>query len=200
MFHKVGLDNTGYNITKYLYAMSDIHLPKWFSRPSSMDDNTWSRDSNWIGYVAVRTDEKVRCLGRPDIVVVWRGNVTQLEWMEDFQDILHPLGEVGSLHENSSVKVERGFLSIYTSKDHNTGYNKLNASEQAMKELGSLVDVYTQKGEDVSITMIGHSLGGALTLLSAYMVAAKGLNSLKTDPDRNVPVTVFSFRAPRVGN
>jgi len=115
------------------------------------------------------------------------------------KDILHPVGEVGS-HENSSVKVERGFLSIYTSKNHNTRYNKLSASEQAMKELGRLVDVYTQRGEDVSITMTGHSLGGALALLSAYEVAAKGLNSHKAHPDSNVPVTVFSFAAPRVGN
>lgn len=200
MFHRVGLDNTGYNITKYLYAMSDIHLPKWFGRPSSMDDDTWSKDSNWIGYVAVSTDEEVRRLGRRDIVVAWRGTVTQLEWMEDFQDILHPLGEVGSLHQNSSVKVERGFLSIYTSKNRNTKYNKLSASEQAMKELGRLVDLYTQKGEDLSITITGHSLGGALALLSAYEIAAKGLNSHKADPDRTVPVTVFSFGGPRVGN
>lgn len=198
MLEKVGLDKTGYNITKYLYAMSDIHLPKWFGRPYSVDDNTWSNDSNWIGYVAVSTDEEViKRLGRRDIVVAWRGTVTQLEWMEDFQDILHPLGEP---HDNSSVKVERGFLSMYTSKDQNTRYNKLSASEQAMKELGRLVDVYTQKGEDVSITITGHSLGGALALLSAYEVAAKGVNSHKADPERTVPVTVFSFGAPRVGN
>jgi hypothetical protein len=164
-----------------------------------MDENRWSKDSNWMGYVAVSTDEEVKRLGRRDILVAWRGTVTQLEWMENLKDILHPVGEVGS-HENSSVKVERGFLSIYTSKNHNTRYNKLSASEQAMKELGRLVDVYTQRGEDVSITMTGHSLGGALALLSAYEVAAKGLNSHKAHPDSNVPVTVFSFAAPRVGN
>lgn len=201
LFDKVGLYNTGYTVTKYLYAMSDIHLPKWFCRQDSENENTaWSNDSNWMGYIAVSTDEELKRMGRRDIVVAWRGTVTQLEWLEDLKDILHPLGEVGSLHENSSVKVERGFLSIYTSKNRNTRYNKLSASEQAMKELGRLVDVYTQKGEDVSITITGHSLGGALALLSAYEVAAKGLNSHKADPDRTVPVTVFSFGAPRVGN
>eukprot|EP01018_Ginkgo_biloba_P009048 Gb_34047 [translate_table: standard] len=189
MLDKVGLHNTGYKVTKYLYAMSDVHMPNVFGRSHSTD--TWSRDSNWMGYVAVATDEKeVKRLGRRDIVVAWRGTVTQLEWMDSLRDILHPVCN----EENPAVKVERGFLGLYTSKEENSRYNKKSASEQVMEEVRRVVEMYGDGEEELSITITGHSLGGALALLSAYEMAAKGVNG----PD--IPITVISFGAPRVGN
>ena len=192
MLDKVGLHNTGYKVTKYLYAMSDVHMPKVFGRSDSTD--TWSRNSNWMGYVAVATDEKVvKRLGRRDIVVAWRGTVTQLEWMENLRDILHPVGSVCK-EENPAVKVERGFLGLYTSKEEKSRYNKKSASEQVMEEVRRLAEMYGDGEEELSITITGHSLGGALALLSAYEMAAKGVNG------SDIPITVISFAAPRVGN
>ncbi|GLJ20822.1 hypothetical protein SUGI_0379590 [Cryptomeria japonica] len=132
----------------------------------------WSKDSNWMGYVAVSTDEETKRLGRRDITVAWRGTVTQLEWMENLRDILHPVGDLGCS----------------------------DASEQVMEEIRRLVALYTGRGEEVSISICGHSLGGALALLNAFEIAAKGVNVHANDPTRKVPVTVFSFGAPRVGN
>ncbi|GLJ20821.1 hypothetical protein SUGI_0379580 [Cryptomeria japonica] len=198
MLEKLHLHNTGYRVSKYLYAMSDVHMPKFFGRSDSMDP--WSKDSNWMGYVAVSADEdEIKRLGRRDIMVVWHGTVTQLEWMENLRDILHPIGDLGC-SECTAIKVERGFLSIYTSKNYATRYNKHSASEQVMDEIRRLVALYTELGEEVSISICGHSLGGALALLNAFEIAAKGVNVYANDPTRKVPVTVFSFGAPRVGN
>ena len=194
---KLYLHDSGYWVSKYLYAISNVHMHKFFGRSNSMDP--WSKDSNWMGYVAASTEDESKRLGRRDIMVVWRGTVTQLEWMENLRDILHPVGDLGC-SDDPAIKVERGFLSIYTSKNDATRYNKHSASEQVMDEIRRLVALYTGCGEEVSITVCGHSLGGALALLNAFEIAAKGVNVHGNDPTQQVPVTVFSFGAPRVGN
>ncbi|XP_078162472.1 alpha/beta-Hydrolases superfamily protein [Carex rostrata] len=185
LFEKLGLLRHGYDVTKYLYAMSHVDLPRWLER--SLHAEAWSRDSNWMGYVAVSGDEESRRIGCRDIVVAWRGTVRPAEWLEDIQ------GKLESIESNydSDIKVEHGFHSLYTSKGETTRYNKLSASEQVMSEIKRLVRFYQEKGEKVSITITGHSLGGALALLNAYE-AASALPS--------VPVSVISFGAPRVGN
>lgn len=60
-----------------------------------------------------------------------------------------------------------------------------------MAEIKRLVKYYQEKGERVSLTITGHSLGGALALLNAHEAAS-------AIPD--LPVSVISFGAPRVGN
>ncbi|XP_061352950.1 phospholipase A1-Igamma3, chloroplastic [Gastrolobium bilobum] len=182
LFEKLGLIRNGYTVTRYIYAMSHIELPRWLERSHVAD--TWSKDSNWMGFVAVSDDEETRRIGRRDIVVAWRGTVAPCEWYEDFQRKLDPIG-------HGDAKVEHGFLSIYTSKSDNTRYNKSSASNQVMKEVTKLVNFYKEKGEQVSLTITGHSLGGALALLNAYEAKA-------TIPD--LPINVISFGAPRVGN
>eukprot|EP01018_Ginkgo_biloba_P009046 Gb_06426 [translate_table: standard] len=111
MLDKVDLRRTGYKITKYLYAMSNVHLPKVFGRSDSMDpeEMRWASKSHW-----------------------------------------------------------------------------------------QLVEMYRYREEELSITITGHSLGGALGLLNAYEMAAKGVNRSRNG--RDIPITVFSFGAPRVGN
>ncbi|KAL2343417.1 hypothetical protein Fmac_004702 [Flemingia macrophylla] len=182
LFQKLGLTRHGYTVTRYLYAMSHVDLPRWLERSRVAD--TWSKDSNWIGFVAVSDDQETRRIGRRNIVVAWRGTVAPCEWYEDFQSKLEPLGHGGA-------KVEQGFLSIYKSKSDATRYNKSSASEQVMNEVTNLVKGFREKGEQVSLTITGHSLGGALALLNAYEVAATIVD---------LPVSVISFGAPRVGN
>ncbi|KAI3929555.1 hypothetical protein MKX01_025723 [Papaver californicum] len=186
LFEKLGLGKNGYEITKYIYAMSHVDVPRWLER-SHLVDTSWSKDSNWMGYIAVSDNEETKRLGRRDIVVAWRGTVAPSEWLEDLQNKLEAMDESAG----GEVKVEHGFRDIYTSKSEITRYNKLSASQQVMHEVKRLVKIYKEQGESVSLTITGHSLGGALALLNAYEAA-------ETIPD--LPISVISFGAPRVGN
>lgn len=184
IFEELGLTGNGYKVTKYIYAMSHVDVPKWFERSGL--GRIWSKDSNWMGYVAASSDMETKRIGRRDIVVAWRGTVAPSEWFMDLKTKLDRLGP-----KNSRIKVQHGFLSIYKSKSEKTRYNKLSASEQVMEELNRLVNFFQGRGEEVSLTITGHSLGGALSLLNAYEAA-------NTFP--NLFISVISFGAPRVGN
>lgn len=183
-FKKLGLEDHGYHVTRYIYAMSAYEIPRWLEKSYVAEEDTWSKDSNWMGFVGVSGGRESERIGRRDIVVAWRGTVLPSEWYEDMQKDLEPLG-------HGEARVERGFLSIYKSKRLSTRYNKMSASEQVMEEVRRLVRVFKEKGEEVSLTITGHSLGGALALLSAYE-ASRMFPSL--------PISVISFGAPRVGN
>ncbi|KAK6917126.1 Fungal lipase-like domain [Dillenia turbinata] len=183
LFDKLHLTRHGYKVTKYIYAMSDIIMPRWLE--TSLADSAWSKESNWMGYVAVSTDDESERLGRRDIVVAWRGTIAPAEWVQNVKVQLTPLGE-------GNVKVEQGFLSVYTTKGKSSKYNKKSASQQVMKELKNLVSSFKEKGEEVSITITGHSLGGALALLNAHEAAITFTN--------DVPVSAITFAGPRVGN
>ncbi|CDY09593.1 BnaC05g23260D [Brassica napus] len=190
LFEELGLTRHGYKVTKYIYAMSHVDVPQWFLR-SSLGE-TWSKDSNWMGFVAVSGDRESLRIGRRDIVVAWRGTVTPTEWFMDLRTSKEPF-DCKSEHGKNVVKVQSGFFSIYNSKSELTRYNKESASEQTMEEVKRLVKFFTDRGEEVSLTVTGHSLGGALALMNAYEAA-------RDVPELSGNVSVISFGAPRVGN
>ncbi|MBA0724305.1 hypothetical protein Golax_021004 [Gossypium laxum] len=180
LFEELGLTKHGYKVTKYIYAMSHVDVPEWFERSHC----TWSKDSNWMGYVAVSGDAETTRIGRRDILVAWRGTVAPTEWYSDLKTSLQRLGK-------TNIKVQSGFLGVYCSKGEFTRYNKLSASEQVMEEIRRLITFFRDRGEEVSLTLCGHSLGGALALLNAYDAATYF-------PD--LFISVISYAAPRVGN
>ena len=78
---------------------------------------------------------KTARIGRRDILVAWRGTVAPTEWYSDLKTSLQPLGK-------TNIKVQLGFLSIYSSKGEFTRYNQLSASEQIMEEMKRLVSFF----------------------------------------------------------
>uniref|UniRef100_A0A0D9XRF0 Fungal lipase-type domain-containing protein n=1 Tax=Leersia perrieri TaxID=77586 RepID=A0A0D9XRF0_9ORYZ len=174
----------GYTVTKYIYAAPDICV---------------NAKSRWIGYVAVTSSaDAVRRLGRRDILVSFRGTVTRSEWAANFMSALSP-ARFDPSDPRSDVRVESGFLSLYTSDD--VKYSKFTCGScrnQLLSEVTRLVSEYSRGGDDVSVTLAGHSMGSSLAMLLGYDLAELGLN--RDAAGRAVPVTVFSFAGPRVGN
>ncbi|KAF3786324.1 hypothetical protein EJ110_NYTH25676 [Nymphaea thermarum] len=68
---------------------------------TSKRSRAWSTKTNWMGYVAVCYDpDEIKRLGRRDIVIAWRGTVTRMGWVEDFQAALRAAG-FGAMPDSS---------------------------------------------------------------------------------------------------
>ncbi|RWR83808.1 galactolipase DONGLE, chloroplastic [Cinnamomum micranthum f. kanehirae] len=185
MMREVGMKDCGYQVTKYIYATPDISIPT----------QSGTCCSRWVGYVAVSSDEEVRRLGRRDIVVTFRGTVTNTEWIANFMSSLTP-ARLDPHNPRSEVKVESGFLSLYTSDDSSCKFSNGSCREQLLSEVSRLINEY--KDEELSITVAGHSMGSSLAVLLAYDIAELGLN--RNESNQEIPITVYSFGGPRVGN
>ncbi|OAY37594.1 galactolipase DONGLE, chloroplastic [Manihot esculenta] len=186
MFNQIGMDNSGYQVTKYIYATPDVNIPIQHGASCG----------RWIGYVAVSSDDTVNRLGRRDIVITFRGTVTKHEWFANFMSSLTP-ARLDPHNPRPNVKVESGFLSLYTSDESDNKFGLESCREQLLSEVSRLLNKY--KGEEISISMAGHSMGSSLALLLAYDISELGLNRLN-NPTMDIRVTVFSFGGPRVGN
>jgi len=182
LLDNVDMKNSGYEVTKLLY--------------------TTRKHSNWAGFIAVATDEKETKRSRPrDIVISWRGTRMRSEWRANLRDIrtpTTPTGDSTTTKGSRCVKVEEGFYSLYKSNSADTENSKKSASKQVQKEIRRLVKKYPR--EKLSITITGHSLGGALATLSAYDLARNECNLQPTSEKSKIPITVFTFAAPRVEN
>jgi hypothetical protein len=184
------LPDRSYRPTRSLFATSALSMPEWARRPNTPE---WlTQQSNWIGYVAVcESEREVARMGRRDIAIVLRGTITCPEWAENLRATLVPLDDGdttthGGKAAEEEPKVARGFRSLYKT----AGEKVKSLSEDVMDEVRRLMEKY--KGEELSITVVGHSLGGALALLVADEIAT-------TVPDAP-PVAVVSFGGPKVGN
>ena len=130
-------------------------------------------------------------------MVALRGTATCAEWVANLMYSLTP-ARLNPLNPREDVKVEMGFLGLYTSKDSTCRFNHGSAREQLLSEIARLVEKY--KGEELSITLTGHSMGSALSILCAYDIAEMDLNCSSYYSRSKIPVTVYSFAGPRVGN
>ncbi|TKY70787.1 Phospholipase A1-Ibeta2 [Spatholobus suberectus] len=193
----VALPERSYRMTKSLYATSSIGLPKWVDDVAP--DLGWmTQRSSWVGYVAVCEDRReIARMGRRDIVISLRGTSTCLEWAENLRAHLVDMpGDESDNNDNNNndseaqaqgkPKVECGFMSLYKTK----GAHVPSLAESVVEEVKRLIEVY--KGEELSITVTGHSLGATLALLVA--------DEISTCCPEVPPVAVFSFGGPRAGN
>lgn len=137
LFSRVGLEKGEryngvkyYSVTKYVYATSEIDVPEAFM-VRSWSREAWSKESNWIGFVAVATEEGRVAMGRRDIVVAWRGTVQTLEWVNDFEFMLVSASDV--FERDSDASLHQGWYSIYTSEDPRSPFNKTSARTQVCR-------------------------------------------------------------------
>ncbi|CAL4953204.1 unnamed protein product [Urochloa decumbens] len=187
VLEEAGVAGAGYEVTRYIYATPDV------SGPASTSGR---RSSSWVWYVAVSTDEMTRRLGRRDVLVSLRGTVTKAEWAANLMSALEP-AHLDTRRAHPDVKVESGFLNLYTSSSAPGNAGMGSCRDQLLREVSRLVKS-AHPGEDMSVTLAGHSMGSALATLLGYDLAEIGLN--RDASGRRVPVTVFSYGGPRVGN
>ncbi|KVI01030.1 Lipase, class 3 [Cynara cardunculus var. scolymus] len=171
-----------YQVTKYFYGTSSVSLPSFLVK--SLSREAWSKESNWIGYVAVATEEGKAALGRRDIVIAWRGTVQTMEWINDLKFVSVSAPEI--FRGTNDVKVQDGWHSIYTTADPRSPFNKSSARHQ----VSFLLCIFS----------FGHSMGGALATLNAADIVSNGFNKPLGMRSKAFPVTAFVFASPRVGD
>jgi hypothetical protein len=185
------LPDRSYHPTRSLFASSSLSIPPWAQRRSAP---SWlTQRTSFVGYVAVCENEReVRRMGRRDIAIVLRGTATCPEWAENLRAGLVPLT---ADDDASAPKVAKGFLSLYrTPGDHAP-----SLSTAIVEEVKRLVQVY--RGEELSITVVGHSLGASLALLAADELSpCLAAQTDGTADHQPPPIAVVSFGGPKTGN
>lgn len=209
-FDKVMLENASdYEVVNFLYATARVSLPEGLLLQSQSRDS-WDRESNWFGYIAVTSDERSKALGRREIYIALRGTSRNYEWVNvlgarptSADPLLHGPEQDGSggvvegttfdsdSEDEEGCKVMLGWLTIYTSNHPESKFTKLSLRSQLLAKIKELLLKY--KDEKPSIVLTGHSLGATEAVLAAYDIAENGSSD-------DVPVTAIVFGCPQVGN
>uniref|UniRef100_A0A2P2PIA2 Phospholipase A1 n=1 Tax=Rhizophora mucronata TaxID=61149 RepID=A0A2P2PIA2_RHIMU len=208
-FHKVMLEDAeNYQVASFLYGAARVSVPEAFLLHSQSRE-LWDRESNWIGYIAVTSDEYSKTLGRREIYIAFRGTTRNYEWidimgakLQSATALLRPKSYKIEGNNNSGssdsdddddekvTKVMLGWLTIYISDDPRSPFTKLSARDQILTKINELRKRY--QGENLSIIFTGHSLGASLSILAAFDLVENGVT--------DIPVAAFVFGSPQVGN
>jgi hypothetical protein len=128
----------------------------------------------FFGYVA-------QSLAQPNqLVIAIRGTEAALEWLIDFE--LWPTAF--TTIPATGLLVENGFFSVFKTMT----FVDSNGDAVRLADLLALVS-----GDGASLTIVGHSLGGALATMLA-------LDVLYTTPSLKPDTTVYTLASPALGN
>lgn len=123
-FTKAGLESGNpfnYMVKKYFYGSA-----AFMAKPVS--PNAAAGNSNWLGFVAVATDQGKEVLGRRDILVSVRGTMTEIEEHIDLKIGLVSASEI--LGNDNDPKVHEGWYLYYTSSEPGSTYNPTSCRDQ----------------------------------------------------------------------
>jgi len=124
----------------------------------------------FIGYIAQSIHDQSHH------TVIFRGTESFMDWIADFEFILEPFQDVPN-----GGKTESGFTNAYRSITV-----RFVDQPSAAVPLSTTLD---KLPKSASLTVAGHSLGGALATLHAVVAA-----------NRNIPVELVTFASPKVGD
>ncbi|THU62581.1 hypothetical protein C4D60_Mb01t06620 [Musa balbisiana] len=197
IFQKVALSQGQerlYRVTKFFYATSGVQVPDAFII-KSLSRQAWSKDSNWMGYVAVATDEGAAQLGRRDVLVAWRGTLLPLEWINDLDFTMVPAPEV--LGSSAPLVLKEVGRLIEEYKDEETSqhhHNRTQPRGRILKEVGRLIEEYKDEEDQ------HHHNRTQPRGRNAVDIVANSFNRSSNPSSTGCPVTAFVFASPRVGD
>lgn len=135
---------------------------------------------------AISVDEEKR-----RVLVVFRGAITRADWNHIFDfdqaSVQNPVKDDFE-GKPSRIKIHSGFYRYLFRRRKDTGTTKYDEIANVLHGYGSQII-----GEDYSLYVTGHSLGGALSTLFGFYAS--------TDErfTKNGPVRLFTFGSPYVG-
>ncbi|EPS65211.1 hypothetical protein M569_09564 [Genlisea aurea] len=206
-FRKVMLEGADdYEVSSFLYATAKLGFTKALFL-HSLSRESWDRESNWIGYIAVTSDSVSAALGRREIYVAFRGTTRNYEWIDvlgarpesakqlmkqsNWEKKKANAGDSSDEEDDGkTAKIMKGWLTIYLSSDPKSEFTKLSARSQLLKKIQRLREQHA--GESLSITLTGHSLGASLAIVAAFDLVENGV--------ADIPVAAIVFGSPQVGN
>jgi triacylglycerol lipase len=167
------------NLSNWTLPVSAPRFP--FNKPRQYMYSVYDKTSEPIGFII---ESAINADGVVDIYFVWRGTKTLSEWIQNSKFL--PDNFYGT-------NVFKGFHQVYSNRiSSNTGPTP---REVVINYVQTILARPSQNKYTLWFT--GHSLGGALALLSSYETM-KILDS-NGNPS-NINVIMYNFASPRVGN
>lgn len=130
------------------------------------------------------------------IHVNFRGSVTTKDWIQDAKYSLVPMEDPSNA--DNIIYVHQGFKEYLNGASPKKRHRKAKAQQEtkpsAMKVMTGKIIKLLEQYPGYKIQSAGHSLGGALSTLFSFQLAAN------PDPRLVNPISCVSFASPKVGN